>query len=176
VAVPRVRSGSILGNGYREVKTMKEKAAIAERPFVLAAIGWLTAAVGFLTVIGGLYRLGAGRGSDLVMAATILGAVEVIAGATLAFGSRIGYWAVRILTPVNLVISVVAVAMVGQGSLILWPVLFGFATVILWAPEWVAGRYQRGIREWVWRRPEPAAPTIADAEVESAAAEGRIAA
>jgi len=128
-----------------------------ERPFALTAIGWLTAAVGLMLVVGTLYRVTSGRADSTARIALVVGVVELLIGGSMGFGARWAYWPIRILTPINFVISVVT-TVIGSNSLVLWAVLFGVATLILWGPDRLVGRFQVAIRRWRARQPVLVAP------------------
>jgi hypothetical protein len=137
---------------------MNESRLEIERPFALVAIGWLTAAVGLMLVVGTLYRVTSGRADTTARIALAVGVVEFLIGISMGFGARWAYWPIRILTPVNFVISVVT-TVVGSTSLVLWAALFGAATLILWGPA----RFQVAIRRWRAHQPI----TVAPAPIES---------
>ncbi len=131
-----------------------------ERPFALTLIGWLTAAAGFMLVVGTLYRVTSGRADSTARIALGLGVVEFLIGLAMGIGARWAYWPIRILTPINFVIAVVA-TVIGDRALVLWAVLFGGATLILWGPDQLVGRFRTAIRRWRKGEPAVAAPRTA---------------
>lgn len=132
-----------------------------ERPFVLTAIGWLTAAAGLMLVVGNLYRLTAGRADTTAKIALAVGVVEVVLGTSMGFGARWAYWPIRLLTPINFMVSVVTVV-VGTSAFVIWALLFGAATVILWGPDRVAGRFNVAIDRWRHGTPALTTPSSRD--------------
>jgi hypothetical protein len=142
---------------------MNETRLEVERPFALIAIGWLTAAVGFMLVVGTLYRVTSGRADSTARIALAVGVVELLIGAFMGFGARWAYWPIRILTPINFVIAVMT-TIVGSTSLILWAVLFGLATLVLWGPDRLVGRFQVAIRRWRAHQPVVVGPSTVTPE------------
>jgi hypothetical protein len=144
-----------------------------ERPFALTAIGWLTAAAGLMLVVGTLYRVTAGRADSTAKIALGAGVVEMLIGATMGFGARWAYWPIRVLTPINFVVAA-ALGVAGSSAFLIWALFFGGASLILWGPDRVAGRFQDAIRRWREGVPSAVGPTpVTRAEP---GAEGRLAA
>jgi hypothetical protein len=152
---------------------MNTEKAKLERPFALTAMGWVTTAAGLMLLIGSLYRLSAGRADSVVNLTLVLGCVELIIGGAIALGMRWAYWPIKVLMPINFVVSVVATASVG-GAFILWPVLFGASTLVLWGPDRLVGRFQVAIERW--HRHAQVLPAVAPEPVEPSAVGERLAA